>query len=109
MLLIQNAHILPIVGDEMESGCLLLDGGKIAAIGTQLPVPPEAEVIDARGRLVSPGCVEAHCHVGLDNEAMNWEGADFNEMVDPSGLGLEPANSISSRMMTGWLLGSPVF
>ena len=83
MLLIQNAHILPIVGDEMESGSLLLDGGRIAAIGTQLPVPPEAEVIDARGRLVSPGCVEAHCHVGLDNEAMNWEGADFNEMVDP--------------------------
>ena len=83
MLLIQNAHILPIVGDEIESGSLLLDGGRIAAIGTQLPVPPEAEVIDARGRLVSPGCVEAHCHVGLDNEAMNWEGADFNEMVDP--------------------------
>ena len=83
MLLIQNAHILPIVGDEIESGSLLLDGGRIAAIGTQLPVPPEAEVIDAGGRLVSPGCVEAHCHVGLDNEAMNWEGADFNEMVDP--------------------------
>jgi imidazolonepropionase-like amidohydrolase len=44
MLLIQNAHILPIVGDEIESGSLLLDGGRIAAIGTQLPVPPEAEV-----------------------------------------------------------------
>ena len=83
MLLIQNAHILPIVGDEIENGSLLLDQGKIAAIGTQLPVPPEAEVIDAQGRLVTPGCVEAHCHVGLDNEAMNWEGADFNEMVDP--------------------------
>ena len=83
MLLIQNAHILPIVGDEIENGSLLLDQGKIAAIGTQLPVPPGAEVIDAQGRLVTPGCIDAHCHVGLDNEAMNWEGADFNEMVDP--------------------------
>ena len=83
MLLIQNAHILPIVGDEIENGSLLLDQGKIAAIGTKLPVPPEAEVIDAQGRLVTPGCIDAHCHVGLDNEAMNWEGADFNEMVDP--------------------------
>ena len=83
MLLIQNAHILPIVGDEIENGSLLLDQGKIAAIGTQLPVPPGAEVIDAQGRLVTPGCIDAHCHVGLDNEGMNWEGADFNEMVDP--------------------------
>ena len=83
MLLIQNAHILPIVGDDIENGSLLLDQGKIAAIGTQLPVPPGAEVIDAQGRLVTPGCIDAHCHVGLDNEGMNWEGADFNEMVDP--------------------------
>ena len=83
MLLIQNAHILPVVGDEIENGSLLLDQGKIAAIGTKLPVPPGAEVIDAQGRLVTPGCIDAHCHVGLDNEAMNWEGADFNEMVDP--------------------------
>ena len=83
MLLIQNAHILPIVGEEIENGCLLIDQGKIAAIGTELPIPPGAEVIDACGRLVTPGCIDAHCHIGLDNEAMGWEGADFNEIVDP--------------------------
>ena len=83
MIFIRNAHILPIVGDEIENGCLLIDGNRIAAVGTQLSAPEGAEVIDARGRLVTPGCVEAHCHVGLDNEAMAWEGADFNEIVDP--------------------------
>ena len=83
MLFIRNAHILPIVGEEIENGCLLLDGGKIAAIGTDILAPLDAEIIDARGHLVTPGCVEAHCHVGLDNEAMAWEGADFNETVDP--------------------------
>ncbi len=83
MLLIRNAHILPIVGEEIENGCLLIEGSKIAAIGREIPTPQEAEIIDAQGRLVTPGCVEAHCHVGLDNEGMNWEGADFNEMVDP--------------------------
>ena len=83
MLLIRNAHILPIVGEEIENGCLLIDDGKIAALGREIPAPQEAEIIDAQGRLVTPGCVEAHCHVGLDNEGMNWEGADFNEMVDP--------------------------
>ena len=83
MLLIRNAHILPIVGEELEKGCLLIDQGKIAAIGSELPVPACADVIEAGGRLVTPGCVDAHCHVGLDNEAMGWEGDDFNEMVDP--------------------------
>ena len=83
MLLIQNAHILPIVGEEIENGSLLIDQGKIAAIGTDLPVPPGSDVIDARGRLVTPGCIDAHCHIGLDNEAMGWEGADYNEIVDP--------------------------
>ena len=83
MLLIRNAHILPIVGEEIENGCLLLNQGKIAAVGAELSAPRDAEIIDAQGRLVTPGCIDAHCHIGLDNEAMNWEGADFNEMVDP--------------------------
>ena len=83
MLFIKNAHILPIVGEEIENGCLLINQDKIAAVGTEIPVPQGAEVIDAQGRLVTPGCIDAHCHIGLDNEAMAWEGADFNEMVDP--------------------------
>ncbi len=83
MLLIQNAHILPVVGEEIENGCLLIDRGKIAAVGAEMAIPADAEVIDARGRLVTPGCIDAHCHIGLDNEAMGWEGADYNEIVDP--------------------------
>ena len=83
MLFIRNAHILPIVGEEIENGCLLLSQGRIAAIGAEVHAPADAEVLDAQGRLVTPGCIDAHCHVGLDNEAMGWEGADFNEIVDP--------------------------
>lgn len=83
MLLIQNAHLLPVVGEEIEKGSLLIDQGRIAAIGTDVPTPRDAELIDARGSLVTPGCIDAHCHIGLDNEAVGWEGADFNEIVDP--------------------------
>ena len=83
MLFIRNAHILPIVGEEIENGCLLLNQGRIAAIGAEVHAPADAEVLDAQGRLVTPGCIDAHCHVGLDNEAMGWEGADYNEIVDP--------------------------
>lgn len=84
MILIQNGHIKPIVGEELENGSILLgDDGKIAAIGKKLTAPEGAQIIDAEGRLVTPGCVEAHCHIGLDNECLRWEGADYNESTDP--------------------------
>ncbi|MBR4971658.1 MAG: amidohydrolase [Oscillospiraceae bacterium] len=84
MLLIKNAYIKPMVGADIPCGCLLVDeAGKIAALGEDPEAPENATVIDAQGRLVTPGCVDAHCHIGLDNEAMGWEGMDYNEMVDP--------------------------
>ena len=84
MILIKNGHIKTMAGEEFENGCLLIgDDGKIAAVGTALDTPPNAMVVDAEGRLVTPGCVDAHCHIGLDNEAMGWEGHDYNEIVDP--------------------------
>lgn len=84
MLLIKNAHIKTMVSSDMENGCILLDdSGKIAAIGEELAAPEGCTVIDAEGRLLTPGCVDAHCHIGLDNEAMGWEGMDYNEIVEP--------------------------
>ena len=84
MLLIKNGHIKPMVGQELENGCVLIDdNGKIAAVSAFIDAPEGATVIDAQGRLVTPGCVDAHCHIGLDNEGMGWEGHDYNEITDP--------------------------
>ncbi len=86
MLLIKNAHIKPIVGKEIENGAILVgNDGKIADIGEVIPVPAVAdlEIIDAEGRLVTPGCIDAHCHIGLDNEAVGKVGWDYNESADP--------------------------
>ena len=84
MLLIKNGYIKPMVGADIENGCVLIDdNGKIAAVGAQIEAPKGCTVIDAEGRLVTPGCVDAHCHIGLDNEAMGWEGHDYNEITDP--------------------------
>lgn len=84
MLLIKNGYIKTMAGDDIENGCLLIgDDGKIAAIGANIEAPDNCVVIDACSRLVTPGCVEAHCHIGLDNEAVGWEGHDYNEIVDP--------------------------
>ncbi|MBR5245238.1 MAG: amidohydrolase [Clostridia bacterium] len=84
MLYIKNGYIKTMAGPDIENGAILIDdNGKIAAVGTDIPCPEGAQVIDAEGRLVTPGCVDAHCHVGLDNQGMGWEGRDYNEIVDP--------------------------
>ena len=84
MLLIKNGYVKPMAGADIPNGCVLIDdNGKIAAVGADIESPEGCDVIDAQGRLVTPGCVDAHCHIGLDNEATGWEGRDYNEIVDP--------------------------
>ena len=98
MILIQNGHIKPMVGEELANGCILIgDDGKIASIGTSLSAPTGTDLIDAGGRLITPGCVDAHCHIGLDNEAMGWEGHDYNEIVDPITPQMRAIDSINPQ------------
>ena len=97
MLLIQNAHIKTMAGADIPNGCLLVENGKIAAVAPEIDAPADAKVIDAQGRLLTPGCVEAHCHIGLDNQAMRWEGMDYNEIVDPLTPQLRAIDSINPQ------------
>ncbi|MGI6337454.1 MAG: hypothetical protein ACOXZM_10555 [Eubacteriales bacterium] len=83
MLLIKNGYVKPMCVPDIPNGCVLIDGGKIAGVGENLPVPDGCEVIDAGGRLVTPGFVEAHCHIGLEEEGIGFEGSDVNERTDP--------------------------
>ena len=96
MILIKNGYVKPMVGEDIENGCVLIgDDGKIVTVGKDLEAPTECLVIDAEGRLVTPGCVDAHCHIGLDNEGMGWEGHDYNEIVDPLTPQLRAIDSIN--------------
>lgn len=84
MLLIKNGIIKTMAGEDILGGFVLInDEGKITAVGDHMEEPDGINVIDAEGRLVTPGCVEAHCHIGVHNTAMRWEGADYNERSDP--------------------------
>ena len=96
MLLIRNGYVKTMAGPDLPSGCVLIgDDGKILSVGENLTPPEGAQVIDAEGRLVTPGCVDAHCHIGLDNQAMGWEGRDYNEIIDPLTPHLRAIDSIN--------------
>ena len=56
-----------------------IEGGRITAVGTGLAIPPGARVIDAAGRWVLPGFIEAHGHVGVHEEGEGWAGSEWAE------------------------------
>ena len=62
---------------------MLLDGGKIVAVGKEVNAPADAQVIDATGCLVTPGLIDGHCHIGMEEAAIGFEGTDGNECTDP--------------------------
>ena len=78
-----GGRIVPISGEPLESGTVLVTGGKITAVGPDLAIPDGATVIDAAGGWVLPGFIEAHGHVGVHEEAEGWAGSDSNELTEP--------------------------
>ena len=83
MFAITRARIHPISGPVIPSGTVLVMDGKIQAVGPDVAVPEGYTVIDADGATLVPGFIDAHCHVGLWEEGIKFEGDDGNEMTDP--------------------------
>jgi imidazolonepropionase-like amidohydrolase len=80
---IVGGRVVPISGAPIDSGTVLVADGKITAVGPDLRIPDDATVIDAAGRWVLPGFIEAHGHVGVHEEAEGWAGSDSNELTEP--------------------------
>ncbi len=84
-LAIVGARVVPVVGDPIDGGTVLVADGRIAAVGgADLSVPADSTVIEAAGRWVLPGLIDAHTHVGTAEEAEGWAGNDVNEKTDPN-------------------------
>jgi imidazolonepropionase-like amidohydrolase len=83
MLAITGGRILTANGHEIAEGVVLIDNGKIVAVGRDEPVPEGVETIDARGKVVTPGLIDAHTHLGLDEQGVGVAGDDGNESVEP--------------------------
>ena len=82
MICIKNGWVHDAVHEEPYLADVLAENGKITAIGQNLIVPQDCEIIDATDKNVYPGFVEAHCHMGLDGSGIGFEGDDCNEMTD---------------------------
>ena len=72
-ILLQGGRVIPVAGPEIENGKILIEFGKITAVGKDVPTPFDATVIDCTGKVLMPGMVEASTAKGLDlpNETMD--------------------------------------
>ncbi len=95
MILIKNGKIYTMAGQVIENGCVLIKDGKIAEVGQSIEAPQGAEVIDAGGRMVLPGLIDAHCHLGMWETAIGFEGDDGNEMTAPVTAHLRAIDAIN--------------
>jgi imidazolonepropionase-like amidohydrolase len=79
---IAGGRVLPVEGEPFE-GVILIEDGRILELGERVRVPDGAERVDATGKVITPGLIDAHAHVGVHEEAEGWAGEDTNEMTDP--------------------------
>ncbi|MDE7017687.1 MAG: amidohydrolase [Lachnospiraceae bacterium] len=82
MLCVKNGMVHDALHEEAFRADILVEDGKIKAIGENLETGSDACIIDAEGLRVYPGFVEAHGHIGLDGYGIGYEGMDYNEMND---------------------------
>jgi imidazolonepropionase-like amidohydrolase len=79
-----GGRVVPVEGEPLDGGVVLLRDGKIAAVeGPGFEVPAGADVVDATGKWVLPGFIDAHAHAGVHEEAEGWAGQDTNEKTEP--------------------------
>ena len=67
-VVIKNATVMTVTHGNIPNGSIYIKDGKIAAVGASLDAPPGATVIDAGGKYVTPGIVDSHSHIALDED-----------------------------------------
>ncbi|MBK8727115.1 MAG: amidohydrolase family protein [Holophagaceae bacterium] len=89
-----GARIIPIEGPEIENGVLVVHGGKVLAVGgAGTAIPADAVRHDAKGKVIMPGLVDTHSHIGSP------EGADSSAPIQPDVRVSDSLNLRSASVM----------
>ena len=79
MLIIKNGNVLDVINSKYILSDIAIDNGKIVRIEKDIKAGENDTVIDALGKTITPGLVEAHCHLGMVGDSVGAENEDINE------------------------------
>ncbi|NHC13229.1 amidohydrolase [Motilibacter deserti] len=91
---ITGGRVVPVTAPPIDGGTVLIRDGVIAEVGRDVAVPDGARVVDAIGKWVLPGFVDAHTHIGIHEEGEGGTGDDTNESSSPSVAGVRAVDAI---------------
>ncbi len=100
VIALRGGTIVTVTNGTIRSGTVLMHDGKIAAVGENVSIPADAEVIDVAGRFVSPGIIDAHSHIAAD--AINEGGTTVSSMTGIEDV-LDPTDVNIYRDLAGGL------
>ncbi|MBQ4517778.1 MAG: amidohydrolase [Clostridia bacterium] len=104
MILIKNANVITMEGQNYPNGYIIIDNNCIKSVGnmTELPCSVENfdEAFDAEGAMALPGFIDAHCHIGMWEEGAGSEGSDGNEATTPVTPELRAIDSVNPADMS---------
>jgi imidazolonepropionase-like amidohydrolase len=92
---IVGGRVIPVDRGPIEGGTVVITDGVITAVGPDVAAPEGMRRVDAAGRWVLPGFVDAHAHVGIDEEGQGWAGIDSNEKTDPNSARMRALDAIN--------------
>ena len=87
-----GARILTMAGEAIENGTLVIKDGKILAVGADVAIPADAERVAANGRVIMPGIVDTHSHIG------QVAGADGSGPIQPEVRAMDSIDPLSSNI-----------
>ncbi|NNU14976.1 amidohydrolase family protein [Parvularcula sp. ZS-1/3] len=89
-----GAKIYPVEGDPIENGVLVIEDDKIIAVGTasETEVPEGAEEVDLSGKVVIPGLVDTHSHIGIMTRGGDADGNERSGPVQPALRAIDAIN-----------------
>ncbi len=97
MIAVTNGTVLTITNGILEEGTVLVENGTIKAVGTDIPIPEGAKIIDAKGGYITPGLIDCHTHIcnfcePRTNPGPRMDGNEGSDPITPQVRALDAVN-----------------